>query len=58
LKMDIDKLAAASESKIKLMNRFPLDYLELSALAGAYLGFGILLIFSVGTSLAGTQFFP
>jgi hypothetical protein len=32
--MDIDKLAAASESKIKLMNRFPLDYLELSVLAG------------------------
>jgi hypothetical protein len=35
------KLATASENKIKLMNRFPLGYLALSALARAYLGFGI-----------------
>ena len=55
---DIEKLAAASESKIKLMNRFPPGYLALSALAGAYLGFGIVLIFSVGAPLAGTQFAP
>ncbi len=55
---DIEKLAAASESKIKLMNRFPSGYLALSALAGAYLGFGIVLIFSVGAPLAGTQFAP
>ena len=30
---DIEKLAVASESKIKLMNRFPSGYLALSALA-------------------------
>jgi len=55
---DIEKLAAASENKIKLMNRFPPGYLALSALAGVYLGFGIVLIFSVGAPLAGTQFAP
>ena len=55
---DVEKLATASENKIKLMNRFPPGYLALSALAGAYLGFGIVLIFSVGAPLAGTQFAP
>lgn len=55
---DIEKLASASEKKIEAMNRFPLGYLALSALAGAYLGFGIVLIFSVGAPLAGTQFAP
>jgi len=55
---DIEKLAVASENKIKMMNRFPPGYLALSALAGAYLGFGIVLIFSVGAPLAGTQFAP
>ena len=55
---DVEKLATASENKIKLMNRFPPGYLALSALAGAYLGFGIVLIFSVGAPLSGTQFAP
>ena len=40
------------------MNRFPPGYLALSALAGAYLGFGIVFIFSVGAPLSGTQFAP
>ena len=31
---DVEKLATASENKIKLMNRFPPGYLALSALAG------------------------
>ncbi len=55
---DIGKLAHASEKKIKVMNRFPPGYLALSALAGAYLGFGIVLIFSLGAPLAGTEFAP
>lgn len=55
---DVGKLAYTSEKKIKMMNRFPPGYLALSALAGAYLGFGIVLIFSVGAPLAGTQFAP
>jgi nitrite transporter NirC len=55
---DIEKIADASEKKIGLMNRSPLGYVMLSALAGAYLGFGITLIFSVAGPLAGTQFAP
>ncbi|MBC8284960.1 MAG: formate/nitrite transporter family protein [Nitrospinae bacterium] len=55
---DIGKLAYASEKKIKAMDRFPPGYLAMSALAGVYLGFGIVLIFSVGGPLAGTQFAP
>lgn len=55
---DIEKIADSSEKKIHLMNRSPFVYLALSALAGAYLGFGITLIFSVGGPLAGTQFAP
>jgi nitrite transporter len=55
---DIEKLAYTSEKKINMMNRIPHGYLALSALAGAYLGFGIVLIFSVGAPLAGTQFAP
>jgi nitrite transporter NirC len=55
---DLEKIADASENKINLMNRAPLRYVMLSALAGAYLGFGIILIFSVGGPLAGTQFAP
>ena len=55
---DVEKLATSSENKIKLMNRFPPGYLALSALAGAYLGFGVVLIFSVGAPLSGTQFAP
>ena len=55
---NIEKLATASESKIKLMNRLYPGYLALSALTGAYLGFVIVLIFSVGAPLAETQFAP
>jgi nitrite transporter len=55
---DVEKLATASENKIKLMNRFPPGYLALSALAGAYLGFGVVLFFFCGSLLSGTQFAP
>ena len=55
---DLEKLACAAENKIKSMNRFSPGYLAMSALAGAYLGFGIVLIFSVGAPLDGTQFAP
>jgi len=55
---DIGKLAYTSEKKIKAMNSFPPGYVAMSALAGAYLGFGIVLIFSVAAPLAGTQFAP
>jgi len=55
---DLEKMAFAAEKKIKAMNHYLPGYLVLSALAGAYLGFGIVLIFSVGAPLAGTQFAP
>ena len=42
---DIEKLADSSVKKIEAMNRFPPGYLAMSALAGVYLGFGIVLIF-------------
>lgn len=55
---DIEKMADASAKKVQFMNRFPLGYIALAALAGVYLGFGIVLIFSVGGPLAGSQFAP
>ena len=55
---DIEKLSCVAEKKIKYMNDSPSRYVAMSALAGAYLGFGIVLIFSVGAPLAGTQFAP
>ena len=55
---DIEKLSCMAEKKIKDMNDSPTRYGAMSALAGAYLGFGIVLIFSVGAPLAGTQFAP
>ena len=55
---DIEKLSCMAEKKIKDMNDSPSRYGAMSALAGAYLGFGIVLIFSVGSPLAGTQFAP
>ena len=42
---DLEKLACAAENKIKSMNRFSPGYLAISALAGAYLGFGIVFSF-------------
>ena len=55
---DIEKLSCVAEKKIKDMNDSPSRYVAMSALAGAYLGFGIVLIFSVGAPLAGTEFAP
>ncbi len=49
---EIEKIADASEKKIRFMQQTPFGYLLLSALAGVYLGFGIVLIFSVGGPIA------
>lgn len=49
---ELEKLTGAAESKIRYMQKSPLSYLLLSALAGIYLGFGIILIFSVGGPIA------
>lgn len=45
---EIDKVAEAAEKKMSFMQSSPAGYLVLSALAGAYVGFGIILIFSIG----------
>ena len=55
---DVEKLATASENKIKLMNRFPPGYLALSALAGVYLEFGIFFIFFCGSSTFSNSIRP
>jgi len=51
-KEEIDKVTGIAENKIQYMLKSPLGYLLLSALAGIYLGFGIVLIFSVGGPIA------
>ncbi|HZX42327.1 MAG TPA: formate/nitrite transporter family protein [Myxococcaceae bacterium] len=44
--------ATAARSKAGLLRHSPLQYLVLSALAGAYVGLGIVLIFAIGAPLA------
>lgn len=45
---EIDQITVVAKGKIDYMNSSPAGYLVLSALAGIYVGFGIILIFSVG----------
>ncbi|QPJ63598.1 MAG: formate/nitrite transporter family protein [Candidatus Nitronauta litoralis] len=45
---EINNLNEIAQNKIKYLDRSPLGYFVLSCLAGIYVGFGILLIFSVG----------
>jgi len=47
----IVKLAAAARAKAALLRHGPWQYLVLSALAGAYVGLGIVLIFAIGAPL-------
>jgi nitrite transporter NirC len=49
---EINKITGVAEKKIQYMQQSPLGYVLLSALAGIYLGFGIVLIFSVGGPIA------
>lgn len=49
---DIARIAEQSKAKASYLERTPAGYLILSALAGAYLGFGITLIFSIGAPFA------
>jgi len=45
---EINKIAETAESKMRYMQSSPAGYMVLSALAGIYVGFGIILIFSIG----------
>ena len=51
-KTEMQKISDASEKKIAFMKNSPLSYIVLSALAGIYLGFGIVLIFSISGPIA------
>ncbi len=53
MKSTVTALADAARKKADLAAREPFRYLVLSALAGAYVGLGIVLIFSIGAPLAG-----
>jgi nitrite transporter len=52
MKDTVTSLAALARAKAALSAGGPLRYLVLSALAGAYVGLGIVLIFSIGAPLA------
>lgn len=49
---EINRISAAAEKKSAFLKQSPPKYLLLSALAGMYVGFGILLIFSIGGLLS------
>lgn len=53
---EIESLANASRSKMNFMKTRPLGYFLMSMLAGVYVGFGIILIFSVGGMLSAGGF--
>ncbi|MBR0308084.1 MAG: formate/nitrite transporter family protein [Mogibacterium sp.] len=48
--------ANGAAGKLKLLNSNPLGYFLLSMLAGAYIGFGILLVFTLSGALAGAPY--
>lgn len=49
---DITRLAEQAQAKVAYLDRAPGGYLILAGLAGAYLGFGVTLIFSLGAPFA------
>ena len=48
----VEKIAVAAAGKAMAMRKSPLGYFILSALAGIYVGFGIVLIFAIGAPLS------
>lgn len=46
----------AAAAKVALLKNNPLGYFVLSMLAGIYVGFGILLIFTIGGMMAGNPY--
>ena len=53
-KTEMQKISDASEKKIDFMRKSPFSYVLVSALAGIYLGFGIVLIFSISGPIAAS----
>jgi len=52
---EINKLSSAAEKKVNLLKAGRGKYITASALAGIYVGFGILLIFTIGGLLAAAN---
>lgn len=53
---EYQSVAKAAEAKVAFFKNNPFGYFLLSALAGIYIGFGILLIFSIGGMLNGQPY--
>lgn len=53
---EYDSVCKAAEGKITLMKKNPVGYFLASALAGIYVGFGVLLAFTAGGLLSGTAY--
>ena len=49
---DVQRMVEVSVKKVAYLERSPIGYMILAALAGVYLGFGITLIFSIGGPFA------
>lgn len=52
-KEEFAAMSNAAANKVGMLKKNPLGYFLLSVLAGAYIGFGILLIFTEGGLLGG-----
>ena len=55
-KPDVTRTADGSVSKLNMLNKDPFGYFILSMLAGAYIGVGVLLAFTVGGLLEGAAY--
>ena len=55
-KDEFDAMVRASESKCQLLEKNPPGYFVLSMMAGAFIGFGVLLTNSIGAQLQGSPF--
>lgn len=53
---EFETVSKAATGKVALLKRNPLGYFVLAVLAGMYIGFGILLIFSIGSMLNGQPY--
>ncbi len=55
-KNEFQKLVDASKAKVSFLEKNPLGYFLASSLAGIYVGFGIILIFTIGGLLTGLPY--
>lgn len=53
---EYEALGKAAENKVNFLKKNPIGYFIASMLAGIYVGFGILLIFSIGSQLSGAPY--